>query len=282
MVFGSISSIRVPSGHTNSLAVSRAKMAHRSRGALCRRCEIFPDRSHRAPCARHPGFGAASHPAPRRSGSSSEAPRLVSLDSLPGSDSVRYLLTKEARDQGHVIVADSMGTEANREVMEQGRAEPQLSTPSQAVVPPADLLPRTDDAPELQVSVHDSSRFEWQVGVPIPGAGTIPYSIETEFEIPSNALSGHSPWDLVQGFTRLDADLASVRTDGSVNSLRQKAVSLARMLDRARTGFARHCHEAIAQSRCEEPSDAQGFLMVWLDAALSAVSSSREQLAVTL
>src|SRR5216684_2251696 len=103
-----------------------------------------------------------------------------------------------------------MGTEANREVMEQGRAEPQLSTPSQAVVFPTDLLPRTDDAPELQVSVHDSSRFEWQVVLPIPGSGTVPYSIETEFEIPSNALSGHSPWDLMQGLTWLDAALGAV------------------------------------------------------------------------
>jgi len=173
-----------------------------------------------------------------------------------------------------------MGTEANREVMEQGRAEPQLSTPAQAVVFPTDLLPRTDDAPELQVSVHDSSRFEWQVVLPIPGSGTVPYSIEAEFEIPSNALSGHSPWDLVQGFTRLDADLASVRTDGSVNSLRQKAVSLARMLDRARKGFARHCHEATGQSPCQNPSDAHNYLMTWLDAALGAVASSREQLTV--
>jgi hypothetical protein len=173
-----------------------------------------------------------------------------------------------------------MATETKREVVEQVRAERQPSPSAQEVIFPRDLLPRTDDAPDLQVTVHDSSRFEWQVILPIPSSGTVPYSIETEFEIPSNALSGHSPWDLLQGFTRLDADIAAVRSDGSVNALRQKAVALARMLDRARTGFARHCTEAIGQSHCEEPSDTRGFLMTWLDAALSAVSSSREQLTV--
>lgn len=175
-----------------------------------------------------------------------------------------------------------MATETNREIIERAPAEPQLSSGVQNVVPPADLLPRTDDAPELQVTVHDSSRFEWQVVLPIPRSGKVPYNVEAEFEIPSNSLSGHSPWDLVQGFTRLDADIASVRSDGSVNALRHKAVSLARMLDRARTGFARHCTEAVGQSRCDEPSDTHGFLMVWLDAALSAVSSSREQLTIAL
>lgn len=173
-----------------------------------------------------------------------------------------------------------MGAETNREVIERVPAEPQLAYVGQNVIPPPDLLPRTDDAPELQVTVHDSSRFEWQVVLPIPASGTVPYNVEAEFEIPSNALSGHSPWDLVQGFTRLDADIASAPSDGSVTALRQKAVSLARMLDRARTGFARHCNETIAQARCAERSDAHDFLMVWLDAALSAVSSSREQLSV--
>ena len=152
--------------------------------------------------------------------------------------------------------------------------------PSPATVaPPADLLPRTDHELELKVSIHDSSRFQWQLILPLPGAGQINYEVEAEFEIPSNALSGRSPWDLMEGFTRLDADAPVGPSDGSLNALRQKAVSLARMLDRARAGFARHCQQAIAHAQSEKPRDAHRDLMIWLDAAISSVSASRAQLA---
>ncbi len=145
--------------------------------------------------------------------------------------------------------------------------------------PPADLLPRTDHAIEVQVSIHDSSRFQWQLVLPIPRSGSVHYQVEAEFEIPSNALSGRSPWDLMQGFTRLDGDAGTSALDGSLNALRQKAVSLARMLERARQGFVRHAQEAIAHAG-EESHDAHRDLMIWLDAALRSVSASRTQLAV--
>jgi hypothetical protein len=145
--------------------------------------------------------------------------------------------------------------------------------------PPADLLPRTDHAVEVQVSIHDSSRFQWQLVLPIPRSGRVHYQVEAEFEIPSNALSGRSPWDLMQGFTRVDGDTGTSALDGSLNALRQKAVSLARMLERARQGFVRHAQEAIAHAG-EESHDAHRDLMIWLDAALRSVSASRAQLAV--
>src|SRR5258707_3525814 len=44
------------------------------------------------------------------------------------------------------------------------------------------------------------------------------YQVEAEFEIPSNALSGRSPWDLMQGFTRLDGDTGTSALDGSLRS----------------------------------------------------------------
>lgn len=147
-------------------------------------------------------------------------------------------------------------------------------------LPPPDLLPPIDASVDLQAIVHDSSRFEWQVTLPLPCSGRVPYEVEAEFEIPSNALSGRSPWDLLQGFTRLDGDLAPVGSFSSANLVRQQAVVLARMLDRARKGFSRHCGETMSHARCEESHTAHGYLMTWLDAALGAVTTSREQLAL--
>ena len=139
-----------------------------------------------------------------------------------------------------------MSTEANRESAVGLRGEPQrLPSAPGDVLPPADLLPRTDTSLDLQAVVHDSSRFEWQVTLPLPRSGRVAYEVEAEFEIPSNALSGRSPWDLFQGFIRLDGDIATEGSSSSLNAVRQKAVALARMLDRARKGFSRHCHEAI-------------------------------------
>jgi acyl-coenzyme A thioesterase PaaI-like protein len=161
-----------------------------------------------------------------------------------------------------------MSTGGNSEVA-QAQVEPQMPVrPPAEAAPPPDLLPRIDDSPELHVVVHDSSRFEWQVILPLPSHGTAPYEVETEFEIPSNAVSARSPWDPLYTFTRLDADIAPVRSDGSLSAIRQKALVLARMLDRARKGFARHCHETIAHTSCEESHDSHSYLMTWLEAAL--------------
>jgi hypothetical protein len=146
--------------------------------------------------------------------------------------------------------------------------------------PPADLLPRTDRELDLSVSIHDSSRFQWQLVMTLPHTGHVNYEVEAEFEIPSNALSGRSPWDLIQGLTRFDSDAPVGATDGALTSLRQKVMSLARMLDRARAGFARHCQQAISHAQCEEPHDAHQELVSWLDAAFRSVSASRAELAL--
>jgi hypothetical protein len=172
-----------------------------------------------------------------------------------------------------------MGGEPNYDGVGAMRSEPQeLPAPPVDALPPPDLLPPTADSVDLQAIVHDSSRFEWQVTLPLPRSGRVPYRVETEFEIPSNALSGRSPWDLFQGFTRLDGDIAPVGSSSSLKFVRQKAVALARMLDRARKGFSRHCLETMSHARCEESHDAHGYLTTWLDAALGAVATSREQL----
>src|ERR1700687_2154194 len=174
-----------------------------------------------------------------------------------------------------------MHTEANRDGVDGMRSEsPPLPSAPCDILPPPDLLPRTDASLDLQAIVHDSSRFEWQVSLPLPRFGSVPYEVEAEFEIPSNALSGRSPWDLFQGFTRLDGDLAPVGSHSSANVVRHKAVVLARMLDRARKGFSRHCQETMNHARCEESHDAHVCLTTWLDAALSTVTASREQLAL--
>lgn len=148
---------------------------------------------------------------------------------------------------------------------------------------PADLLPADVDSIGLRVRIHDSSRFEWQAVLPIPDSGRLLYEIEAEFEIPSNTLSGHSPWDLLQGFTRLDGDVkVGSSPDGSSNSLRHGVVALARMLNRARSGFYRHCSEMSESARTGAPSPAQEHLKTWLSAALRSVSATRGQLTVVV
>src|SRR5689334_699762 len=58
----------------------------------------------------------------------------------------------------------------------------------------------------VRVGVHDASRVEWSVSIPLPPPNESPlhYTINVELQIPSNAFARHSPWDQMQSFTRLD------------------------------------------------------------------------------
>src|SRR5437867_2369304 len=57
---------------------------------------------------------------------------------------------------------------------------------------------------DVRVGIHNASRLEWSVSVPLPEAKPINYSIDVELDIPSNAFARHAPWDQLQAFTRLD------------------------------------------------------------------------------
>ena len=104
------------------------------------------------------------------------------------------------------------------------------------------------------------------------------YEIDVELEVPASAAGRDAPWDQLQTFTRLDgpAEIAS-SADLTIDALRRGAVTLSRMLTRAREGFSRHCRSAAAGS-VQADLAGEPFLTVWLDAALRAVHDVREKL----
>ncbi|HVI23988.1 MAG TPA: hypothetical protein VM691_10920, partial [Myxococcales bacterium] len=61
----------------------------------------------------------------------------------------------------------------------------------------------TGDLP-LRLLLHDSSRFEWTLSVPLPQARAIPYELSVQLEVPTGAVGRQNPWEQLQTFSRLD------------------------------------------------------------------------------
>ncbi len=138
-----------------------------------------------------------------------------------------------------------------------------------------------DQAPLVRVGIHDASRIEWSVSVPLPIATSLPYLIELEMEIPANAFARHSPWDQLQSFTRLDGPAEAVKPGDpvTIDGLRRGAIALATRLARAGDGFARHCRLA-ASLLVEAPADdLEDALRIWIDAALKMAEEARKRVA---
>ena len=116
-----------------------------------------------------------------------------------------------------------------------------------AEIPPAALssseLAAADNDVDVRLDVHDASRLEWSVSIPLPERGSAAYAIDVELEIPANVFARHLPWDQLQSWTRLDGPADAVRVDAapSIDALRRGAISFANKLARASEGFARHC-----------------------------------------
>ena len=107
---------------------------------------------------------------------------------------------------------------------------------------------RTGGEGAVRIGIHDATRFEWTVLVPLPARGRLSYSIEVDLEVPTNAVVRHSPWEQIQTFTRLDEAGRPVLDGGTtIDALRRGAVSLRRMLARAATGFRRHAGMGTAR-----------------------------------
>jgi hypothetical protein len=134
------------------------------------------------------------------------------------------------------------------------------------------------DVAPVRLRVHDASRVEWTVALPLPEDGAIDYEIVVQLEVPSGAVARDAPWDQLQVFTRLDGPAAIASSDdGTVDSIRRGAVTLTRMLGRAKEGFVRHCSK-VAQGKSEPDIGGSPFLTIWLDAALQAVRDARGKL----
>ena len=127
----------------------------------------------------------------------------------------------------------------------------------------------------IELEAHDMSRFEWRVAVPLPVHDYLNYTVQADFELPSISTLSPSPWDQLQGFTRLEEPQvvgASADSDATVHLIRQQVLVLEQMLQRARQGVLRHCRLV-----CEEPGDqvAVESLITWLNTAFRALAAAR-------
>jgi hypothetical protein len=147
------------------------------------------------------------------------------------------------------------------------------------------LLDTTEDVKArdafVRLDIHDASRFEWSVSVPLPRDAKLGYAIEVELEIPSNAFAPHTPWDQLQSFTRLDGPRAAVGEADAVtiDGLRRDALAVASNLARASDGFSRHCLLAGSLFAVAPPNDLVDALLLWLEAARMTAVEGREELA---
>ncbi len=143
-------------------------------------------------------------------------------------------------------------------------------------------LVRTAEEPleaEVRIGVHDASRIEWSVSLPLPKKIAKSYSIDVEMDIPSNAFARHAPWNQLQTFTRLEASEDPIHHlvphAQTIDSLRRGAVTVAHRLARASDGFSRH---ALRARESWVPELERG-LALWVDTALKTASGAREKLA---
>jgi hypothetical protein len=142
--------------------------------------------------------------------------------------------------------------------------------------------PELADASEVDVrlDVHDASRLEWSVSVPLPEKRPTRYRIDFQAEIPANVFAHHAPWDQLQSWTRLDGaaetDLGNAVV--TIDALRRGAVAFAHKLARASDGFTRHCRLAAALFVVSPKNDLVDGLELWLAVATTAIQEARERL----
>ncbi len=132
----------------------------------------------------------------------------------------------------------------------------------------------------LRVDVHDASRLEWIVAVPLPEAGTLAYTVEVQLEIPANVFAPHAAWAQLQSWARLDGSVgrAGANDDVTIDVLRRGAIAFAHKLTVVHDGFARHCRLAGALSASTPLEDLVDKLDLWLGAAAATAAEARAQL----
>lgn len=140
-----------------------------------------------------------------------------------------------------------------------------------------------EGAGRVRVGVHDASRLEWSLSVPLPEPkeGPARYSLRVEMQVPQNAYVRHSPWDQMQAFTRLDGPAyAAVGDVVTIDALRRGALAMANQLARASDGFQRHCRLAGSLFATAPDSELEDALTIWIEAAVRIAHEARERLCV--
>lgn len=135
-------------------------------------------------------------------------------------------------------------------------------------------------AGRVRVGVHDASRLEWSLSVPLPTDEPLDYTLRVEIQIPQNTFVRHTPWDQMQAFTRLDGP-AIAHASGdivSIDQLRRGALAMAHQLARASDGFARHCRLAGSLFATAAHSELEEALTIWIEAAVRISQEARQKL----
>jgi len=134
---------------------------------------------------------------------------------------------------------------------------------------------------DVRMDIHDASRLEWSVSLPLPERTACGYTIGVEMDIPSNAFARHTPWDQMQSFTRLDGGEAFNFDEHivTIDALRRSAVAIANQMGKLGESFTRHCVVATSLFTRIARRDLHDVLMVGLDAAKSLLGDARTKLA---
>ncbi len=139
-----------------------------------------------------------------------------------------------------------------------------------------------EGAGKVRVAVHDASRLEWSLSLPLPEEKPATYSLRVEIQIPQNAFVRHVPWDQMQAFTRLDGPaIAPIGDVVTIDALRRGALAMAHQLARASDGFQRHCRLAASLFATAPHSELEDALTIWIEAAVRIAEEARERLTVT-
>lgn len=151
-----------------------------------------------------------------------------------------------------------------------------LASPEQAAVLAAPT--RQADAADVRLEVHDTSRLEWAVSVPLPREGKTDYAIELDLEVPAHVLAAHSPWDHLQELARLDGPDDTTPSVATVDGVRRFVVAVASKMGRAHEGFGRHARLVVSPFATEELSHHTNALESWLYAAARMLIDARAKL----
>ncbi len=131
---------------------------------------------------------------------------------------------------------------------------------------------------ESRLAIHDTSRLEWAVSVPLPRTGEAEYSIEVDLEVPAHVITPHSPWNQLQEFARLDGPDDTTPSVATVDGMRRFAVGVAAKLARAHEGFGRHARLVVSPFTTEDPAHHLAALESWIATAEQTIADARVRL----
>lgn len=155
-----------------------------------------------------------------------------------------------------------------------------LVTPKPAAIVPT--VPRdAGDKADVRLEVHDTSRLEWAVSVPLPRSGECEYAIDVDLEVPAHVLAAHSPWDHLQELARLDSPDETTPSVGSIDGLRRFVVGVTAKMARAHEGFARHARLVVSPFSNEDLPHHVAALVSWVKVATHMLEEARRRLEAT-